>query len=188
MPAQAPDWDRHSSEYCLSLLWKILVNYIALYLEVLARVGLVGVRIHGMIAGIQLQCKLKLCRNNFGCAVDVCSPAPVKVVQILSWEPRQLPPQLKSLQGADSGVHDYDCSSPLVGVSLTASNVWPCTVLLLDLVIIPLEERCVAYSAAFAEFILRKVTDVNIVSSFLLIKPAGLYCVPTDSAQAGLFS
>lgn len=36
------------------------------------------------------------------------------------------------------------------------------------------------YSAAIAEFILRKDADVNFVSSFLLIKPGGLFSCLLD--------
>ena len=40
---------------------------------------------------------------------------------------------------------------------------------------ISLEGKCVVYSAAFAEFIHRKVANVNTVFSFLLITPGGLF-------------
>ena len=43
-----------------------------------------------------------------------------------------------------------------------------------------LEGKCLDYSAAFAEFIHRKVVDVNIVSSVLLIKPGELFSCLLD--------
>ena len=43
-----------------------------------------------------------------------------------------------------------------------------------------LEGKCLDYSTAFAEFIHRKVVDVKIVSSVLLIKPGELFSCLLD--------